>query len=217
MLDIKASLSSFAAYMGLHSFTAIDFELATAAYNSVCSVGIVCVENGVITDEFYSLVKPPRNEYMWQTTRVHGIKAKNTADAPSFEEIYPKIKELLKGQKMVAHNEKFDREVLSKTMRSYNLDYRELHLPVMWECTSKIYKEKGFKKTKLNLCCEIMGIALNHHEALSDAKAAAFLYLKQEEVTPNLIELHFPSVVVEAVQNVPAQDGSGPGADTTDI
>jgi len=181
--------------MGLHSFTAIDFELATAAYNSVCSVGIVCVENGVIIAEFYSLVKPPRNEYMWQTTRVHGIKAKNTADAPSFEEIYPQIKQLLRGQKMVAHNEKFDREVLSKTMRFYGLDYRELRLPAMWECTSKIYKEKGFKKTKLNLCCDIMGIALNHHEALSDAKAAALLYLKQEEITPELIERFFPTIV----------------------
>lgn len=135
--------------MALQSFIAIDFELATAAYNSVCSVGIVRVDQGVITDEFYSLVKPPKNEYMWQTTRVHGIKPKDTADAPTFEEIYPKIKDLLQNKKMVAHNEKFDREVLSKTMKACGLDYRELHLPVMWECTSKIYRDKGFKKTSL--------------------------------------------------------------------
>ncbi|MGJ1317199.1 3'-5' exonuclease [Sphingobacterium spiritivorum] len=179
--------------MALQSFIAIDFELATAAYNSVCSVGIVRVDQGVITDEFYSLVKPPKNEYMWQTTRVHGIKPKDTADAPTFEEIYPKIKDLLQNRKMVAHNEKFDREVLSKTMKACGLDYRELHLPVMWECTSKIYRDKGFKKTKLNLCCEIMGIDLNHHEALSDAKAAAFLYLKQNEVTQELLDRVFPA------------------------
>jgi DNA polymerase-3 subunit epsilon len=35
-------------------FTAIDFETATAFHP--CSVGIVTVENGVIVDEFVSLI-----------------------------------------------------------------------------------------------------------------------------------------------------------------
>jgi DNA polymerase III epsilon subunit-like protein len=38
------------------TFTAIDFETATAFHP--CSVGIVTVENGVIVDEFVSLIKP---------------------------------------------------------------------------------------------------------------------------------------------------------------
>jgi DNA polymerase III epsilon subunit-like protein len=37
------------------TFTAIDFETATAFHP--CSVGIVTVENGVIVDEFVSLIK----------------------------------------------------------------------------------------------------------------------------------------------------------------
>jgi DNA polymerase-3 subunit epsilon len=43
------------------TFTAIDFETATAFHP--CSVGIVTVENGVIVDEFVSLIKPPNNLY----------------------------------------------------------------------------------------------------------------------------------------------------------
>ena len=43
------------------TFTAIDFETATAYHP--CSVGIVTVENGVIVDEYVTLIKPPRNEY----------------------------------------------------------------------------------------------------------------------------------------------------------
>jgi DNA polymerase III epsilon subunit-like protein len=39
------------------TLTAIDFETATAFHP--CSVGIVTVENGVIVDEFVSLIKPP--------------------------------------------------------------------------------------------------------------------------------------------------------------
>ena len=48
------------------TFTAIDFETATGHQNSACAVGIVTVESGIITNEFYSLIQPPRNEYMWQ-------------------------------------------------------------------------------------------------------------------------------------------------------
>jgi DNA polymerase-3 subunit epsilon len=56
------------------NFTAIDFETATAYHP--CSVGIVTVENGVIVDEFVSLIKPPNNEYNLFTIQVHGIYPK---------------------------------------------------------------------------------------------------------------------------------------------
>lgn len=161
------------------TFTSIDFELATSDYDSVCAVGLVTVVDDKIVNEFYSLVKPPDNKFMWQTTRVHGIKPKDTAYAPTFLEIFPKILPLLFEQKMVAHNEELDRKVLRKTMQLYNLEYTDLGLPEKWECTSKIYKEIGFAKTKLSLVCNIMGIPLNPHDALSDAKASAELYLKR--------------------------------------
>lgn len=165
----------------LETFTTIDFELATAKYHSVCAVGIVNVVDGQISNEFYSLVQPPENKYMWQTSRVHGIKPKHTASAPSFLEIYPIIKELLQGQHMVAHDELLDRSVLKETMDFYQLPYPELALANMWECTSKIYRSYGFERTKLSICCELMGIPLQPHDALSDARATAALYLKKDE------------------------------------
>ena len=39
-------------------FVAIDVETANASRSSVCAVGAVKVENGVITDRFYRLVRP---------------------------------------------------------------------------------------------------------------------------------------------------------------
>ncbi|WP_437920206.1 3'-5' exonuclease [Sphingobacterium sp. LRF_L2] len=186
------------------TFTAIDFELATAAYTSVCAVGIVKVVNNEIVEQFHSLVRPPKNEYMWQTTRVHGIKPKDTLEAPTFLELFPEIEPCLTGATMVAHNEKFDREVLMKTMGYYGLDYKILGLPPEWECTSKIYRSKGFKKTKLSICCRIMNIELNHHDPLSDAKASAQLYMMQDRITPVLLEEHFPTEAPFTVNNVPA-------------
>ncbi len=165
----------------IDNFTAIDFELATAKYSSVCSVGIVNVVNGEIVNEFYSLVQPPQNKYMWQTSRVHGIKPKHTLDSPTFEELYPQIKDLLRSKHMVAHDELLDRSVLKETMNFYHLPYEELGLANMWDCTSKIYRSLGFERTKLSICCELMGVELKHHDALSDARATAELYLKIEE------------------------------------
>jgi len=91
--------------------------------------------------------------------------------------IYPEIKKRIFGRTLVAHNESFDRNVLFKTMRDYNLDYSELNIPEKWECTLRIYRAKGYKPATLSACCEIHDIELEHHQALSDARACAELFL----------------------------------------
>ena len=42
----------------LRDFTAIDFETANRYPTSVCSIGIVVVQDGEITEEFSHLIKP---------------------------------------------------------------------------------------------------------------------------------------------------------------
>lgn len=157
------------------TFTAIDFETAIAHHP--CSVGIVTVENGVIVDEFVTLIKPPNNLYSPFTIQVHGIYPHHTANAKNFAQIFPEIKKRIQNRVVVAHNESFDRNVLAKSMALYGLDYEELNIAPRWECTVKIYKAKGLKPTKLSDCCRAMNIQLNHHEALSDARACAKLFL----------------------------------------
>ena len=157
------------------NFTAIDFETATAYHP--CSVGIVTVQDGIIVDEFVTLIKPPNNEYNPFTIRVHGIYPRDTANAKTFLQVYPEIERRLKNRVVVAHNESFDRNVLMKSMALHGLQYEVLNIAPKWECTVKIYKSKGFKPTKLSDCCREMNIKLNHHEALSDARACAKLYL----------------------------------------
>lgn len=157
------------------NFTAIDFETSTAFHP--CSVGIVTVENGLIVDEYVTLIKPPGNEYSPFTIAVHGIYPRDTVNAKSFAQVYPEIKKRLQNKIVVAHNESFDRNVLAKSMALHHLDYADLNIASRWECTVKIYKAKGIRPTKLSDCCREMRIALNHHEALSDARACAKLYL----------------------------------------
>ena len=159
------------------NFVAIDFETATGYPESACAVGIVTVEDGVITDEYHTLIQPPFNQYWYRNIMCHGIGPSQTEGEKTFDRHFPEIRKRLLGRKVVAHNEAFDRNVLSKTMSYYGLYYDELGIADRWECTCRIYRAKGYRPANLKACSERNNIALNHHEALSDARACAKLYL----------------------------------------
>ena len=52
-------------------FIAIDFETANDSRASICSVGIVIVEKGVLKEEY--IVIDPQDEFMYFNTEIHGI------------------------------------------------------------------------------------------------------------------------------------------------
>ncbi len=157
-------------------FVAIDFETAVGFH--ACAVGIVTVQDGVVADEYVALIQPPDNYYHWGTIRVHGIHPEDTEDAPLFPQIFPEIEKRLLNKTVVAHNEAFDRNVLLRNALHYGIGAADLRLRQMWECTCKIYRAKGYKPASLDACCSRNGIALRHHEALSDARGCAQLYLQ---------------------------------------
>lgn len=164
----------------MKNFVAIDFETAMAHH--ICAVGIVAVEDGQVVDEYYSLVQPPDNAYSWFTVKVHGIRPEDTINAPTFYQVYPEIKKRLYGKLVVAHNESFDRRVLQQSMRDNMMDYSDLNIADKWECTMRACRaSKRYPSGKLNECCALEGIALKHHEALSDARGCAELFLRLNE------------------------------------
>jgi DNA polymerase III subunit epsilon len=89
-----------------NTFTAIDFE--TAIRHHICAVGIVSVENGEIVDEYYTLIKPPNNEYFWRNSQVHGITERDTQNAPAFKKAYREIKNRMQCKIVIAHNGSFN-------------------------------------------------------------------------------------------------------------
>jgi DNA polymerase III subunit epsilon len=159
-------------------FVAIDFETATFAGYSACAVGIVCMNQGIIVDEYYTLIQPPLNEYYYSNNRVHGITPNETENALTFDEVFPEIKKRLLDRKIIAHNESFDRGVLRKSLEYYEMYEPDLNLQYPWECTVKLYRKKKEGKANLKACCERHDIVLDHHNALSDARACALLYWK---------------------------------------
>ena len=75
----------------MQGFAAIDFETANGQRSSVCSVGIVLVENGEITDSIYSLIRPRPNFYTRWTTAIHGLSSADTLDADDFPVVFRRV------------------------------------------------------------------------------------------------------------------------------
>ena len=67
----------------------------TAVKHHICAVGIITIENSKIIEEFYSLIKPPNNEYSYYCTQVHEITFYDIVDSPSFAEITPAMSLIL--------------------------------------------------------------------------------------------------------------------------
>ncbi len=153
----------------MNSFTAIDFETAQGYRWSICQVGLVKVINGIIAEELNILVQPPNNYYWQRFIEIHGITPAQTKHAPTFDKIWHKIAPYIDDQIVVAHNGmSFDFPVLSRTLEYYRIPEPAYEK----RCTYRIYK-KGLA----TLCCDY-DIELNHHDALSDARACAELYLR---------------------------------------
>ncbi len=79
-----------------NTFSAIDFETAQGYSHSICQVGIVRVENGMITEEINLLVQPPDNYYWAKFIDIHGITPEETANEPRFDKIWHQIEHLIR-------------------------------------------------------------------------------------------------------------------------
>ena len=65
----------------MKDFVAIDFETANRERTSICSVGLVRVENGDIREKIYRLIRPYPDYYSSWNTRIHGLTYRDTAHA----------------------------------------------------------------------------------------------------------------------------------------
>ncbi len=149
-----------------NSFTAIDFETAQGYRWSICQIGLVRVENGSIVDQFSVLVQPPQNYYWDMNINIHGITPQRTRNAQTFDRLWQHLMPFIVGQNVVAHNSSFDFSCLKQT-----LEYYRMPVPAyQGHCTYKIYKDN------LKSLCSKYNIPLNHHDALSDARACAELF-----------------------------------------
>lgn len=155
--------------MSSSTFVAIDFETADHGADSACAVGLVRVEGGQVVARAARLIRPPRRWMIF--SYIHGITWTDVADQPAFCEVWPEVAPLLDGaDHLVAHNAGFDRKVLQSCCLAAGLQMP----PMPFVCTMQLARRRwNLRPTKLPDVCRFLNIGLKHHDALSDAEAAA--------------------------------------------
>lgn len=152
-------------------YVAMDFETGNGYYTSACSVGLTYYEDQTLVGQETFLIRPPDavGKFHWYNVKIHGIKRSQLVGEPTFDVVWEKIRDRVEGSVLVCHNAVFDTEVLCRCLEFY-------HLPLphcRYICTVKVSKKvwPGLENHKLNTVSQALGIALNHHEAGSDAHA----------------------------------------------
>jgi DNA polymerase-3 subunit epsilon len=157
---------------------AFDTETATNNPASICQIGYVVVRDGQITLEKSYLIQPTGNEYSARHSCIHGIDALSTKNQPTFPAIWDIIKPYFANQLLVAHNASFDLNVLNSTIDFYNIP----RLVFRCDCT---FRMSGLNLRSLSDSLEIE--MAQHHDALSDARTCAKVYISLKQgIKPDL-------------------------------
>lgn len=158
----------------MQGFAVVDVE-TTGLYpwnDRVVEVAVVHVSSdGRLTGEFSTLINPGRDV---GPTSIHGIRAADILQAPSFAQAAATLWQLLDGRVLVAHNVPFDSRFLEAEFNRCGV--RMPPPPLM--CTMELasYYLPKLPGRNLAACCAAANITLEQwHSALDDARAAALL------------------------------------------
>ena len=159
-------------------FVAFDVETPNGRCDRMSAIGITVIEDGIITDEYYSLVNP-ETYFDYFNTVLTGISEDTVRDAPTFPEVWRIIEPVMSEGLLVAHNAVFDLGVLRKCLSAYEIEWRPY---ARYLCTVQMGRKllPGMKHN-LNVMCDHYGIPLDHHQAMSDSRACAKILMRYME------------------------------------
>jgi DNA polymerase-3 subunit epsilon len=162
----------------MKDFATIDFETANWYRSSVCSVGLVIVRDGQITEKIYRLIRPEPEWYSYWNTQIHGLTAKDTQNEPVFPNVWMEIAPRIAGLPLVAHNSPFDESCLRAVHRVYQMDYPDYEFYCTCRASRRIFG-KTLPNHQLHTVAAHCGYDLReHHHALADAEACAAIAKK---------------------------------------
>lgn len=114
---------------------------------------------------------------------IHGITNEMLENAPQWHEIYPQFKDIVKNNKVIIYNEKFDRRLIEQTCSKYGLKspLKQTHCAMLeygewfgeWDYARNQYRWHKLEQAIFHLSIEFKG---EKHRALSDCLATLEIY-----------------------------------------
>jgi|GEM_PF-283051 len=167
-------------------FVAIDFETANPNFSSICQIGVVVFENGSVSNTWQSLVDP-EDYFDGMNVSIHGITEHDVKDAPTFPLLFPALRNLIENQIVVSHMP-FDRVALGQVIEKYKLPGFDCTWLDSARITRRAWPDFATKGYGLWNITNFLGIALKHHVAQEDARAAGEIVLRAIKDTGTNLE-----------------------------
>ena len=122
----------------------------------------------------FTLIQPEPNYYNYWCCQVHGLSYEDTDSAPVFPKVWAQIEPLIEGLPLVAHNKAFDESCLKAVFRVYQMDYPDYEFYDTLCVSRRVFP--NLMNHKLDTVAEACGFCMeNHHHALADAEACAWI------------------------------------------
>ncbi len=184
------------------AFVDLETTGGNPAYDRITEIGIVRVQNGVLLEEWSSLVNPqcPISPYIEAFT---GISSEMVAAAPLFADLAATVFEKLRGAVFIAHNARFDHAFLRSEFRKAGMAYSTDAL-----CTVKLSRRLYPEHLRHNLDAVIERHGLNcsaRHRALGDARVLCDLWSKLQREIPSQVFAAAAAHSVLSHPKLPAQ------------
>ncbi|MFD2612057.1 ATP-dependent DNA helicase DinG [Paenibacillus gansuensis] len=158
-------------------FAVLDFETTgSGAYDEIIQVGLVVIEDKVITRKYASFVKPTV-EIPAFITQLTGITEEDVKDAPPIDDVLLEMIPLLDDAVLVAHHAPFDVGFLQRALEHAGylpfagrvldtLDFLRILFPLL-------------PSLQLSMVCREMGIQHDRpHQADSDAEVTGEVWIR---------------------------------------
>lgn len=154
---------------------AIDFETANESRASACAIGLAWIDDGRVSAVEEVLIRPPELRFSSWNTAIHGIRAEDVTDAPTFGGYWPRAADRLEGRLILAHNASFDISVLRRALEIADLEPPECSFLCTVALARRVWPD--LPRHRLNDVSAFLGLDLDHHRAGSDAAACAEIFL----------------------------------------
>jgi DNA polymerase-3 subunit epsilon len=176
-------------YRGPMVFVDVETDGTNYVNGHVIEVAAIRVENGVVTDEFRSLINPGK-EIPRFITGITGIKTSDVESAPYFDRIADRLYEVMEGALFVAHNVRFDFSFLKSEFRRVGIDFSP-RLFCTVRLSRALYPEQ--KSHKLASLIERHGLSFEaRHRAYDDAHALwQFVQIVVRDFSPADVTIAF--------------------------
>lgn len=169
MLQYIGSHASIVPTMLPCILTCVDVETTgiSPSRGKIIEIGILRIEDGVVTNTFQTLVNP-ETYIPPEITLLTGITSEQLENAPTFRTIKDTIRELFSDSIFVAHNAKFDYAFIREEFKREQESFRAKIL-----CTAKLSRRlyPQFRRHNLDSIIERFNIpCTSRHRAFDDAK-----------------------------------------------